>query len=112
MLTEKKGADFDRGDLIREINARVGALLADMTAAEIIETVIHCSNTVVADALTKHGRVEIIDLGTFRLKLRKAKSGTGFDGADFQVPSHMKVSFKASPYVRQRIGEDGGFSVF
>lgn len=90
MQTEKKGAEFDRSDLIREVAAR------ENVYPETAQKHIEAFAGIVPEALGTHGRVEIHGLGTFSLRLRKERTGV-FKGQPYTAPAHYVVHFKPAP---------------
>lgn len=96
---EKSGSEFNRSDLIAEIERRLNGI------PPTVEGVVHAYAVVLGDALAEFGRVEIVDLGTFKLSRRAEKQSHGFSGEVVVIPEHQKITFKAAPFLKGRAQE-------
>lgn len=102
--------EFDRSDLAEALAARVvdfdpeeGATPRH-TKGEIIELLGHLGE-VLAEALAEHSRVEIHEIGVFKLDQREAREGVTPDGNAWQTPERKKVEFDAAPRLATAIQE-------
>lgn len=101
--------EFDRSDLAQEIAVR--SVVADSdgpyqkyTKEDAIE-LIELFGQVLADALAEHGRVEIHEIGVFRLENRVAREGVTPGGEVWETPERKKVEFDAAPALASAISE-------
>ena len=90
MSIEKKGTDFDLGDLARAIYDRYGYDEA------VVRMHVQLIAEILPEILAEHRRIEL-PFGVIRLKSRKARVGKNF-GTDEPVviPPCLKVTLRAS----------------
>lgn len=67
--------------------------------------VIELFGQVLAEALAEHGRVEIHEIGVFRLENRAAREGVTPGGEAWETPERKKVEFDAAPALASAISE-------
>ncbi len=96
--------EFDRNDLAANIADRTGI------PEDVVMDVLKAIPGVLADALVEtSGRVDIHDLGVFRLETRAARKGRNFQtGEIVQIPEHTQVVFNAAPDLTYIIAERTG----
>ena len=88
MSIEKRGPEFDLGDICRAIEAEHG--LPHAAARLYIET--FCG--ILAHAIAEHGRVEIPKLGVFFLEDRAPRTGHNFQtDEEVAIPARQKIIF-------------------
>lgn len=58
--------------------------------------------------MATHNRIEARGFGTFKLKLRSPRSGTGPDGSAWATPERYEVDFKPAPVFRRLVEEVTG----
>lgn len=93
MSIEKKGQEFDRGDLARAINEKHG------TPEATVHYILEQFAGILPDVLREHGRVELPGLGVFTLgpKYRKTESG-------FEATGKHKVRFRPAEDLNRAVG--------
>jgi Bacterial nucleoid DNA-binding protein len=90
MSIEKKGTDFDLGDLARAIYDRYGYDEA------VVRMHVQLIAEILPEILAEHRRIEL-PFGVIRLKSRKARVGRNFATREsIVIPPSLKVSLKAS----------------
>lgn len=104
-----KGTEFDRSDLAEEIAVRSVVTDVDdpyqtFTKEDALE-LIELFGQVLAEALAEHGRVEIHEIGVFRLENRAAREGVTPSGEAWETPERKKVEFEAAPALASAISE-------
>ena len=91
---EKRGAEFDLGDLARAIEARYGLSYA------ATRNLFGRFAEILPDILTQHGRLEVPEVGVFTLGPRYEKKDDGFHVVD----GSKKIRFEASKALKQAAG--------
>ncbi len=98
---EKKGSEFDRSDLVRNMVAQS----FEPSENDTLERLDNESASLAAElfirgltsALAEFGRVEIHELGVFTLVDRQPDSGTLPNGERWETPARKKIVFRPSP---------------
>ena len=108
--------EFDRADLAEAIAARIvvqdqDGLQQKHTTEDIID-VLRAFASCLSDALVEHQRVEIHELGVFRLQPKDADSGNTPDGVAWSTPPRNKVDFDAAPFVCRIVSERTGIPAY
>ena len=102
MSIEKKGTEFDLGDLARAIAERTGFPAATLRSAvdKIAE--------IMPEVLAEHGRVEF-PFGTFFLEDRAQRRGYNFEtDEEMTIPPRQKICFNPATKVRKAVTEISG----
>ena len=97
--------EVDRKDLAYTIAERTG-----LSPVEALETLKHLGPAI-ADGLVTHNRVEIANVGTFRLEKRAARSGT-LNGAAWTTPERLEIVFEAWPSVAEIVATRTGIPTY
>ncbi len=98
---QKRGPEFDLGDLARAIAERTGFPAATMRSA--LDKVAE----ILPDVLAEHGSVELPGIGVFSLSHRYEKAGDKFT----EVTGSMKVRFRPAGDLRREIERLTGYEV-
>lgn len=98
---QKRGPEFDLGDLSRAIAERTGFPAATLRSA--VEKIAE----VLPDVLAEHGSVELPGIGVVSLSHRYEKVGGEF----VAVEGSMKVRFRPAKDLRREIERLTGFDV-
>ncbi len=102
MSIEKKGTEFDLGDLARAIAERTGFPAATLRSAvdKIAE--------ILPEVLAEHGRVEL-PFGTLFVDDRAARRGYNFEtDEEITIPARQKICFNPATKVRKAVTEISG----
>lgn len=104
---EKRGAEFDLGDLGRAVEAETG-----MPRATVI-TVLNQVAGVLPAILAQHDRIEIPGIGVLFLEERSPRVGYNFqDGEAVEIPARTKVVFNAATPLVKEVGRLTGKNVY
>lgn len=108
--------EFDRTDLANEISAVLMEVHQDgsdpiYTPAQLVE-VLQAFSAVLANALVEHQRVEIHELGVFKLQKRAPEKGVTPTGQIWETPERLKVTFHAAPALTRIVSERTGVPAF
>lgn len=87
-----------------EFKARVAERLQNPDTAAVPD-VVDAVLQELAYGTATHGRMNLHNFGVFKLKKRKARSGTAPDGSAWSTPERYQVTFKASPLFRRVVEE-------
>ncbi len=103
MSIEKRGAEFDLGDICRAVEAEHG--LPHATVRLCIERFA----AILPAAIAEHGRVEIQKLGVFFLEDRAPRTGYNFQtGEEVDIPARQKVIFNPATGLTKSIEQQTG----
>lgn len=102
------GAEYDRTDLSYAIAEHSG--LSPVQAMIVLQALA----AVLADALIQGGgRVEVRDLGVFRLEKRAPRKGVTPDGDEWQKPyERQEIVFHASPGINETVTARTGIECY
>lgn len=117
---EKKGTEFDLGDIARGIVAKSGpeilyAISNEEDLADAIRMILDCVPGVVAEALAEFDehRVEWPGFGVLQIEARGPRKGRDFHtGKPVDIPQRDKVVFSASPLLAERIEKITGNTTY
>lgn len=99
---EKKGTEFDLGDLARAIAERKGYAYA------AVRLYIDELAEILPEALAEHGRVEL-PFGTLFLEDRAQRRGYNFEtDEEMTIPPRQKICFNPATKVRKAVTEISG----
>lgn len=103
-------SEYDRTDLVNDICERYGEqIFAAGTAPEAVMLTLKAISAVLPDALAKHNRVEIHDLGVFHLTKRAPRKGRNFHtGETIEIPAHDEITFNAAPFLSEIVEQTTG----
>lgn len=106
----KTGAEYDLGDLIREIVARYGDQMDNAeTQADAIRIAMKGFAAILPDALAEFGRVELHDIGTFAVEARQRKTGADENGnPTFEPTGADKIAFRPAPLIASLVSSRTG----
>lgn len=101
------GAEYDRTDLSYAIAEHSG--LSPVEAMLVLQSLA----AVLSDALIQGGgRVEVRDLGVFRLEKRAPRSGMTPDGEQWSVPERQEIVFHAAPAINSTVTARTGIECY
>lgn len=104
---EKRGAEFDLGDLARAVEADSG--LPHATVYNVLRAVAN----VLPAALAQHERIEMPGIGVLFLEERAPRVGHNFQNdEEVQIPARTKVVFNASVPLVKEVGRLTGKKVY
>lgn len=93
--------EYDRNDMASEIAATIKTQdqdgIHDKYDAETVLEILDAFGTLLAHALANHSRVEIHELGVFRLEHRPSRKGIDPNGNAWETPDRLQVDFSAAP---------------
>ena len=99
---QKRGTEFDLGDMARAIAERTGFPAATLRSA--VEKIAE----ILPGALAEHGRVEL-PFGTFFLEDRAQRRGYNFEtDEEMTIPPRQQICFNPATKVRKAVTEISG----
>lgn len=114
---EKKGTEFDRGDLARHIADQ--SLTTDefgdqyfLLDEEAALAALDKAASGIADALAEFTRMEFHELGVFALEARPERSGIDPQGNPWNTPAGLRVVFRPAPALMRIIAQRTGQPVY
>lgn len=112
----KKGSEFDRGDLISHIqdNTSVDGPYPEgyRIPEDMVTAVVKAVPETISQALAEFGRVEIAGFGVFALQEREPDSGVLPDGSPWSTPQRFKIVFRPAPAFCATVSEATGMPVY
>ena len=99
---QKRGTEFDLGDLARAIAERTGFPAATLRSA--VEKIAE----ILPEVLAEHGRVEL-PFGTLFVEDRAQRRGYNFEtDEEITIPARQKICFNPATKVRKAVTEISG----
>jgi len=99
-MYEKKGTEYDSGDLARLIEEKAGFPQA------ITLSILKHIGEELPGILAQERRVELHEIGVIRIKPMAAKVGRNFKTDEsIEIPAYQKVQLKASLAIREKLQE-------
>ena len=97
--------EIDRKDIAFDIAER-----SNLSPVEALETLKHLGPAI-AGGLVTNNRVEIKDVGTFRLEKRAPLKGV-LNGKAWETPERLEIVFEAWPTVAQIVADRTGVPTY
>lgn len=112
----RKGSEFDRGDLIAHIcdNAQLDGPYPEgyRIPEDMVKAVVKAVPETISQALAEFGRVEIQYFGVFTLEERVPDSGVLPDGSPWSTPQRFKIVFRPAPAFCATVSEGTNMPVY